>query len=98
MDDEYDVLVAERVAEFLDGLDTDSERIVRNNLAKLTEPYPGRGKGDKEKITWRSRSVFRLHIGRTWTAFYDIEPDSQVVKVLEVMPIEQAHQEYGELD
>lgn len=97
MGDGHEVLVAQGVWEFLDDLDEKSERIVRENLQHLTEPYPGRGQGDKEKIEWRGNEVYRLHVGRTWTAFYDVEEDEGVVKVLKVMPIDQAHREYGDL-
>lgn len=98
MGDEYDILVAQSVSEFLQGLDEKSERIVRENLEKLSEPYPGRGKGDKEKISWRGEMVYRLHIGRTWTAFYDIVENERTVQVLEILPIDEAHEQYGDLD
>lgn len=97
-DGDYQVLVADAVQEFLTQLDGKSERIVRDNLGKLTEPHPGQGQGDKERITWRGDDVYRLHIGRTWTAFYDIDEGGDVVKVLEIMPIDDAHKEYGSLD
>lgn len=98
MGDEYDILVARDVKDFLRGLDDKSEWIVRENLEKLSEPYPGRGKGDKEKITWRGEEVYRLHIGRTWTAFYDIRENEQTVQVLRILPIDEAHDQYGDLD
>lgn len=98
MADEYEVLVAKDVHSFLDSLDEKSERIVRDNLSKLTSPYPGEGAGDKERITWRGDEVYRLHIGRTWTAFYDIVDDAEEVRVLKVMPIDDAHKEYGDLN
>lgn len=98
MGGEYEVLVAEEVREFIESLDEKTTRILKDNLSKLEEPYPGRGKGDKEQITWRGMSVYRLHIGRSWTAFYDIEDDANVVKVREILPIDEAHDEYGELD
>lgn len=98
MGDGYEVLVSPNVKELLQTLDKKSERIIRDNLAKLSEPYPGEGRGDKERITWRGDEVYRLHIGRTWTAFYDIVEDDLVVHVLTVMPIDDAHKEYGELD
>lgn len=97
MGDEYESLVAQTVREFLDQLDEKSAQVVRENLQKLSRPYPGRGIGDKEKITWRGDEVYRLHVGRTWTAFYDVHEDEKVVKVLDVMPIDQAHKEYGDL-
>lgn len=95
MGDEYQVLVAQEVRELLDSVDDKSERIITDNLSRLKLPYPGEGQGDKEKITWRGQAVYRLHIGRTWTAFYDILEDEVVVKVLKVMPIDDAHKEYG---
>lgn len=98
MGEEYEILVAQDVRVFLDGLDEKSERIVRENLEKLSTPYPGRGVGDKEKIEWRGEEVYRLHIGRTWTAFYDIVESEGNVKVLKVMSIDDAHKEYGQLD
>lgn len=98
MGGEYEVLVAEDVREFIASLDEKAARILKDNLSKLERPYPGRGKGDKEQITWKGMSVYRLHIGRSWTAFYDIESDEQVVKVREVLPIKEAHDQYGELD
>lgn len=96
MGDGYTVAVAQpEVTEFLARLDEKSERIVRENLAQLDEPYPGRGTGDKEEITWRGEKLYRLHIGRTWTAFYEILEDVEQVRVLKIMPIDEAHKEYG---
>lgn len=97
MDDEYEILVASEVHDFLDDLDDGSRQIVRENLQKLSNPYPGRGIGDKEKITWRGEEVYRLHVGRTWTAFYDVDEAAGTVRVLKIMPIDQAHKEYGGL-
>lgn len=98
MGDEYEILVAQDVQALLDSLDEKSERIVKENLAKLASPYPGEGRGDKEQITWRGNEIYRLHIGRTWTAFYDINNEDDIVRVLRVMPINEAHKEYGSLE
>ena len=98
MGDGYEVLVSQEVRELLDALDDKSQRIVRENLEKLADPYPGEGQGDKERIAWRGQEVYRLHIGRTWTVFYDVEDDDEVVYVLRVMHIDDAHKEYGSLD
>lgn len=97
MGDEYRILVSQEVEARLSSLDDKSKRIVRENLQKLTQPIPGRGQGDKERLTHQSKEIFRLHIGRTWTAFYEIDEDEKVVKVLELFGIDEAHKRYGEL-
>ncbi|MDY6775309.1 MAG: type II toxin-antitoxin system RelE/ParE family toxin [Halobacteria archaeon] len=90
----YRVLLGEQPREFLSDLDDKSEHIVKENLEKLGEnPYPGEGKGDKEKLPVDGRVMYRLHIGRTYTAFYTIADDE--VRVREILPIDDAHKKYG---
>lgn len=92
----YTLLVEEEALEFINALGEKSERICKNNLGDLAdEPYPGRGKGDKEKIPVDGEDVYRLHIGRTFTAFYEISENEGAVRVLEVLPIDEAHERYG---
>jgi mRNA-degrading endonuclease RelE of RelBE toxin-antitoxin system len=95
---EYQLYVEEGELEYINSLDDKSERIVKENLKKLTDdpyPRPGSGSGDKEKLVVDGEEVYRLHIGRTYTAFYDIVEDEKVVKILEVLPIDEAHDRYG---
>lgn len=92
----HDLLVEREALAFINRLDEKSERICKENLKKLgEEPYPGRGKGDKEKLVVDGEEVYRLHIGRTFTAFYEILEDEKAVRVLEVLPIDEAHDRYG---
>lgn len=92
----YDLLVEREAMAFINDLDDKSERICKNNLKKLAEnPYPGRGKGDKEKLTVDGEEIYRLHISRTFTAFYEIREEEGVVQVFEVLPIDEAHDRYG---
>ncbi len=94
----YRVLINRDALGYVDGLPEKSQRIVKENLKKLGErPYPGTGRGDKEKLTRRGETLYRLHIGRTFTAFYRIYEKEKVVRVLKVMTIERAHKEYGRL-
>lgn len=79
----------------MNSLDEKSRRICKSNLDKLSQPYPGRGSGDKEKITFRGEEVYRMHISRAWTAFYVILEKENVVKVADLMPIDIAHKKYG---
>lgn len=98
MGDEYESLVAQNVKEFFGGSDEKSERILREDLEKLPEPYPGRRKGDTEKITWSGEVVYRVHIGRIWTAFYDTIENEHPVQVLEILPSNEVNDQYGDLD
>lgn len=93
----FEIAIQRKSAEFLNGLDDKSRRIVRTRLSVLgDDPFPGKG-GDKELIkSPRGRSgekVYRLHIGRSFTAFYRI--NGKTVYVTEVLTIEQAHKKYG---
>ncbi len=91
----YKVLLARDAVEFLNQLDDKSKRICRDNLQKLEHPYPGQGIGDKEKLPIRGEKRYRLHISRTYTAFYEILEDKQQVRVTEILPIDEAHKQYG---
>lgn len=91
----YKVILAPEAADFLRSLDEKSRRICRDNLRKLQHPYPGRGVGDKERLPVRGEKRYRLHIGRTWTAFYEILEEKQQVRVTEILPIDEAHKRYG---
>ncbi|MFH1054452.1 MAG: hypothetical protein V1740_08580 [Candidatus Woesearchaeota archaeon] len=61
--------MSDEAAEFLLSLDVKSKNICKKNLKKLDSPYPERGIGDKEKLVVMGEEVYRLHIGRTYTAF-----------------------------
>lgn len=90
----YDILMAQDVAGFLDDLDEKSSRICRNNLKKLEEdPFPGGGRGDKEKL--KNSDHYRLHISREYTAIYRIAENEGVAKVIDLLTIDQAHKKYG---
>lgn len=92
----YKVYVEPEVQDFINNLDDKSKRICKNNLQKLEEnPYPGQGIGDKEKIPVAGEEVFRLHISRTFTAFYYVIEKKKHVRVVNIMPIDDAHDKYG---
>ncbi|MDD3136642.1 MAG: hypothetical protein PHF57_01000 [Methanoregula sp.] len=91
------VLFRQSTAEFLNALPDKSQRIAREHLAILkTDPYPGRGK-DKERLNTEGMEVFRLHIGRSYTALYLIHSDKSMVEITHLMSTEQAHKRYGRL-
>lgn len=94
----YKVLVDRNALEYVNCLPEKSRQIVKDNLRKLEEnPYPGSGRGDKERLTRKGETLYRMHIGRTFTAFYRIYNKEKEVRILKVMTIEKAHKEYGRL-
>lgn len=94
---EYDVLLGDDAREFLDVADGKTERICRETLGYLAEnPYPGRGRGDKERLPIDGRrDRHRMHTSRSYTAIYTILEDENEVRVLEIVPIDEAHKRYG---
>ena len=93
----YDVLLGDDAREFLDVADEKTERVCKEKLEYLTEsPYPGRGRGDKEKLPIDGRrDRYRIHISRTYTAIYTVLEDPNEVRVLEIVTIDEAHKRYG---
>lgn len=94
----YEILLAEEAREYVAALDEKSKRIIKENLRKLSDdpyPRPGSGSGDKEKLVVDGEEIYRLHIGRTHTAFYDILESKEEVRVIEILDIGEAHDRYG---
>jgi len=79
--------------DFINSRTDKSRRIIEKHLKALEEdPFPG-SRGDKELLILRPGvKIYRLHIARMFTAFYEIEEST--VFVNEVMTIEQAHKKY----
>ena len=94
----FEIRVRKPVAAFLDTLPGKSRRIVAAALKDLGgNPFPGSG-GNKELLTLSGgRQVYRLHIARTYTVFYGVDTDAGIVRVYELLTIEQAHKRYGRL-
>jgi len=91
----YEIFLSDKAIIFLQSLEKKSKGICKKNLDKLSQPYPGRGMGDKEKLIVSGEEMYRLHIGRTFTAFYIIDETEKIVRILEILPIETAHKKYG---
>ncbi len=62
-----------------------------NHLRKLEDPYSA---PDVECLHPKVQ-VYRMHIGRTYTVIFRIHKESNIVQVLDLMTIEQAHKRYG---
>lgn len=94
----YTLLIDEDALAYLEQLDEKSRRIITEKIKTLAEePSPGKG-SDKERLHTAGRyETYRLHISRTFTAFYQIEDSKQTVYINAIMTIEQAHKTYGRL-
>nr|WP_228546433.1 type II toxin-antitoxin system RelE/ParE family toxin [Halegenticoccus tardaugens] len=80
----------------MEAADEKTSRVVKEKLGWLSaDPYPGRGRGDKEKLPVDGVEQYRMHISRTWTAFYTIREKRQEVRVHEIVDIGAAHKRYG---
>lgn len=94
----YNILLGDDARDYLAALDEKSQRIVKDNLRKLEDdpyPRPGSSSGEKEKLPVDGEELFRLHIGRTHTAFYTIIEDANEVRVVEIVDVDEAHKRYG---
>jgi mRNA interferase RelE/StbE len=91
----YQLVVNKKALEFVNTLPSKSQRIVIEKCKTLAdEPFPGQG--DKEIIRRKDHNdIYRLHISRSYTAFYMIYKDKKMVKILDITTIEQAHKIYG---
>lgn len=92
----FEVVIGKKAQAFIDYLQEKDQWIVINTLDRLEEsPYPGKG-GDKEKLVLPGGIIaYRIHIGRSYTAFYTIDKEAKLVQIHFEMTIEQAHKKYG---
>jgi mRNA-degrading endonuclease RelE of RelBE toxin-antitoxin system len=92
----FSLVIWHELADEINRLPDKTRRIIKGALKRLEEdPYPGKD-GDKEKLVLRGGIiVYRLHISRSYTVFYEIEKEEKRVIVQEILPIEQAHKKYG---
>ena len=91
----FQIAISKNALDFINSLPQKSQRIVIEKCKALADdPFPGQG--DREMIQRRDhKEIHRLHITRSYTAFYKIYKDEKIVKILDVMTIERANKVYG---
>ncbi len=91
----FQIVINKGALEFVSELPSKSQRILMEKCKALADdPFPG--KGGREILQRRGhKDVYRLHISRSYTAFYKIYKDEKIVKILDIMTIERAHKIYG---
>lgn len=89
----FSLIIDTKAEKFLKNLPQKSRRIIVEKVPDLREdPFPG---GNKEKLEYpHPPAVYSLHIGRSFTVFYIIELDENIVKIEKILTIERAHKEY----
>ncbi len=95
----YQVILHEKDSQpYYLSQDKKSKKIIKNNLKKLQEdpyPRPGSGLGDLEKIVFKGKEAYRMHIRRSHTAIYTVDEEQGLVMIHEILGIEEAHKRYG---
>jgi len=87
------VEVSEEAIAFYRLLPEKDRRIIKEHFERLIE-YPAI-RGDTEQLVSPKGVVrYRFHIARKYTAFYQIYEKENVIRVHDLMIIEQAHKKY----
>lgn len=91
----FQIVINKNALQFINTLSSKSQRIVIDRCKTLAEdPFPG--EGDRELIKRKGhQDIYRLHISRSYTAFYKIYKEEKIVRILDIVTIEQAHKIYG---
>lgn len=94
----FSVVIKRKSVEAINELPGKTRRIIHEELKTLgQDPYPGTG-GDKKLLSLEEGiEIYRLHIGRSYTAFYTIDTARHIVRIHDVMTIGQAHKKYGRI-
>lgn len=91
------VVIDRKVLKYLSELPEKSQHLIKQKCHALAEdPYPGKG-GDKE-LQHLEFKLYRLHVGRSFTVFYQIDEDEDQVLILEIATIDKAHKLYRHLE
>ncbi len=83
------VEIEKNACDFVRSLPKKSRRIILTHLRRLENPSYIQG------IERLATDVYRMHVGRTFTILYTILPDTDIVRVTDIYPIEVAHKRYN---
>ncbi len=91
------VVIDKKALKYLAELPEKSRRLITEKCHALADdPFPGQG-GDKE-LLHLEYNIYRMHVGRSFTVFYQIAEDDKLIKILEIATIEKAHKLYKRLE
>lgn len=88
----YRVEIHQKAVDFLEYL---PEKLQENTRRTLREPREDPRPRDSELLILPDNyRVYRIHIARVLTVFFQVYDDEHLVRILKIMTIEQAHKEY----
>lgn len=93
----YEVRVDIQASKFLNSCGSKTRRIIKDNLKALKEtPYPSpeAKKGDREQVSINGEKVYRMHISRSYTAFYVVNEEQKQAVITDIVDIDTAHKMY----
>jgi mRNA-degrading endonuclease RelE of RelBE toxin-antitoxin system len=90
----FTLVIESKAEKFLKKLPKKTRHIIIEKILDLKEdPFPG---GNKEKLDYpHPPAVYRLHVSRSFTVFYIIETEVNIIKIEKITTIERAHKEYS---
>jgi len=87
------VVIDRKALAYLLELPEKSQRLIKEKCHALADaPLPGQG-GDKDLLHLEFK-LYRLHVGRSFTVFYQVCEEEKLVKILEIATINKAHKLY----
>ena len=93
----FKAVIDRKALAYLSELPEKSQRIIKEKCNALAEdPFPGKG-GDKELLHLEFK-LYRLHVARSFTVFYQVCKKDELVKILEIATIDKAHKLYKHFD
>ena len=89
----FKVVINRKTLAYLSMLPEKSHRLIKARCHALAEgPFPSQG--DDKVLLQLEFKLYRLHVGRSFTVFYQICERDMLVKILEITTIDKAHKLY----
>jgi mRNA-degrading endonuclease RelE of RelBE toxin-antitoxin system len=85
------VQIERRVIKTLKKYPEKSRELIFDHIRKLEDPY----RAPDAECLHKPTQVYRMHVGRTFTIIFKIHKQMNLVQVLDLDTIEQAHKRYG---
>jgi mRNA interferase RelE/StbE len=93
----FKVVIDRKALAYLSELSEKSQRLIKEKCNALAaDPFPGQ-RGDKELLHLEFK-LYRLHVGRSFTVFYQVCEKDKLVKILEIGTIDKGHKLYKHFD